>query len=164
MRFSSMSRNVVRAVREAFGEARLEAPAKASGPLRPGVRTLAANGVYRVGNAAGEAHPTIAEGISMAIQSGALLAHCIAEGDSPEERYARAWRAQFAGRIRTAELYARMCMSPVLSAVAVRTMMALPAILTAGAALSGKTNALPEVALTDPRPARNLNNASGVQR
>lgn len=136
-----------RAVREAFGEARLEAPAKASGPLRPGVRTLASGGIYRVGNAAGEAHPTIAEGISMAIQSGALLAHCIAADDEPERRYTEAWRAQFAGRVRIAELYARMCMNPALSAAAVRTMAALPTILTAGAALSGKTHRLPAAAL-----------------
>ena len=146
-----------RAVREAFGDAHLEAPAKAAGPLRPGVRTLAVNGIYRVGNAAGEAHPTIAEGISMAIQSGALLARCIASGPSPEERYTRAWRAQFGGRIRTAELYARMCMNPRLSAAAVRTLAVLPALLTAGAALSGKTNVLPSSTLTAPEPAEELN-------
>ena len=150
-----------RAVREAFGDARLEAPAKAAGPLRPGVRTLAAGGVYRVGNAAGEAHPTIAEGISMAIQSGALLAHCVVKGGSSETEYAKAWRAQFAGRVRTAELYARMCMNPALSATAVRAMATVPALLTGGAALSGKTNTLPVVNL---QPGEEFNRVPVVRR
>ena len=150
-----------RAVREAFSDAHLELPAKAAGPLRPGVRTLAANGVYRTGNAAGETHPTIAEGISMAIQSGALLAHCIASDDNSENRYTKMWRAQFAARVRTAELYARMCMSPSLSGIAVRAMAKAPALLTAGAALSGKTNALPFVTL---QPAGEFNKGLALRR
>src|SRR5262249_20095406 len=41
----------------------------AAGPIRPGVRLRTPPGFFAVGNAAGEAHPVIAEGISMAMQS-----------------------------------------------------------------------------------------------
>ncbi len=128
-----------RGVAEAVAGARLEAPAKAAGPLRPGVRTLAADGVFRVGNAAGEAHPTIAEGISMAIQSGRLLADYLPFDD--EKGYAAAWRAQFGGRIRTADALARICMGPAADIVA-PALEAYPALVTAAAALTGKTKAL----------------------
>ena len=132
-----------RGIREAMDGARLESPPKAAGPLNPGIRPLAADGVYRVGNAAGEAHPTIAEGISMAIQSGWLLAQALIPGErGAPERYARAWRGQFGARIRTADLFARFCMSPALGRAMVVTVGALPAVLTAGAALSGKTKPL----------------------
>lgn len=94
-----------------------ELPPKAAGPLWPGVRGGYAGGVFRVGNAAGEAHPTIAEGISMAIQSGRLLAESltpetIGRHEEAGRRYAAAWRAQFGGRIRTADALARLCMGP----------------------------------------------------
>jgi HAMP domain-containing protein len=44
-------------VREAVQGARRDGPWLASGPLDPGVRVGAADGIFRVGNAAGEAHP-----------------------------------------------------------------------------------------------------------
>ena len=46
----------------------------ASGPIRPGVRLGQDDGVFRIGNAAGEAHPIVGEGISMAMQSAFVLA------------------------------------------------------------------------------------------
>ena len=45
----------------------------AAGPIRPQVRSCGQDGVFLLGNAAGEAHPIVAEGISMAIQSAWLL-------------------------------------------------------------------------------------------
>jgi flavin-dependent dehydrogenase len=42
------------------------------GPIRPGVRLTAADPIFRVGNAAGETHPLIGEGISMALQSARM--------------------------------------------------------------------------------------------
>ncbi len=139
-----------RGIAQAVEGARLEAPAKAAGPLRPGIRPRYADGLFRVGNAAGEAHPTIAEGISMAIQSGFVLGACL-EGVDPRDRraldeaggrYAEAWSAQFAGRIRTAGVYARLCMSPALGRAMLSVTSALPGVLTAGAVWSGKTKAV----------------------
>ena len=44
------------------------------GPIRPGVRVDYPEPLLRVGNAAGETHPLVGEGIGMALQSAALLA------------------------------------------------------------------------------------------
>lgn len=134
-----------RGVASALVGAHLESPAKAAGPLRPGFRPPYEKGVFRVGNAAGEAHPTVAEGISMAIQSGPLLADCLSAGASSEragDLYARAWRAQFGARIRMADALARLCMGPLAEPLAMPALAAFPGLLTAGAAMTGKTKPL----------------------
>ncbi|HEX6691666.1 MAG TPA: FAD-dependent oxidoreductase [Burkholderiales bacterium] len=59
--------------RKCFGDARPEGAWLASGPLRPGVRQPYRDGIYAVGNAAGEVHPIVGQGISLALQSAALL-------------------------------------------------------------------------------------------
>ena len=135
--------------REAISGAEYERAPAAAGPLRPGIRPGYADGVFRVGNAAGEAHPAIADGLSMAIQSGALLASHLAEAsldraslDRVGAAYSAAWRAQFGGRLRAADLYARACMSPVAHAVLAPLLTSFPALLTFGAVLSGKTKPL----------------------
>ena len=140
-----------RGVAEAFADATPVDPPIAAGPLRPGIRPRY-DGVFRVGNAAGEAHPVIAEGISMAIQSGFLLSRRLIEAgealDDPQalERagaaYALDWASQFAGRIRAARVYSRLCMSPVAGAALGAAVGRFPRLLTAGAVLSGKTKAL----------------------
>ena len=71
-RCSRIEDDVPRRARSARG-ARREGAWLSAGPIRPGIRRLRADGVFAVGNAAGEAHPIIAEGISMAIQSAWLL-------------------------------------------------------------------------------------------
>lgn len=138
-----------RGIAEAVAGARPEVPPKAAGPLNPGVRSGYADGLFRVGNAAGEAHPTIAEGISMAVQSGRLLGDCLrgVPLERPERveeagrRYATAWRQQFGGRVRTADALARLCMSPAADAVA-PILGAVPSLVTAAATLTGKTKPL----------------------
>ena len=45
----------------------------AAGPIQPGLRLQADDGIFRIGNAAGEAHPILGEGLSMALQSAAML-------------------------------------------------------------------------------------------
>ncbi len=65
-----------------------------TGPLHPGMRAFHHDGIYFTGNIAGEANPSIAEGISMAIQSSWLLAQILIAG-KPAADYARAWRRQF---------------------------------------------------------------------
>ena len=56
-----------------MSHARLEGSFLSTGPIQPGIRARHKDGVYFAGNIAGEAHPVIAEGISMAIQSSGLL-------------------------------------------------------------------------------------------
>ena len=130
-----------RAFARVMDGARLESHWLAAGPIRPGFRPLARDGVFAAGNAAGEAHPLVAEGISMAIQSGWLLARHLAHAPHDAAHgYPRDWRRQFASRIRAAGAFAHLGLaaSPAFAA-AVRL---FPAILTAGAWMSGKARPL----------------------
>jgi flavin-dependent dehydrogenase len=128
--------------------AALESPPLAAGPIAPGIRPRYAQGLFHVGNSAGEAHPIVAEGISMAMQSGWLLAHLLTSStdagqvydlDAIGAAYAKRWRQCFAPRIHAASLFAHLAMRPS-AAMALGPLIArFPAILTFGAALSGKT-------------------------
>jgi flavin-dependent dehydrogenase len=72
----SVLRHALRAsagLREALTGAQRDGAWLASGPLRPGVRPVHRAGVFAVGNAAGEVHPIAGQGISLAMQSAALL-------------------------------------------------------------------------------------------
>lgn len=139
------------AVEEALREAELTAPWLAIGPIRPGFRTLRQGRVFLAGNAAGEAHPVIAEGISLAIQGAWLLANTLlADGgavlrgalDTAGNRYAAAWRAQFAPRIRRSALIAWLAMQPSATAAIVFLFKLFPGALTECTRFSGKTRLL----------------------
>lgn len=138
-----------RGLREALDGARLEHPWLAAGPIRPGIRPLHRDRKFRAGNAAGEAHPLIAEGITMAIQSGFLLAQGIA-ADGLSDRaladagreYERAWRRQFASRVRASIAFATLTMSPVTAGLSRELLRRMPAALTWGALFSGKARSL----------------------
>jgi flavin-dependent dehydrogenase len=135
---------------EAVGNAELCGEWLAAGPIRPGLRPGYGDGVFRVGNLAGESHPIIAEGISMALQSGWLLASELtraAPGEvSPEQaarRYQAAWRRQFALRIRMASAVTQLAINPLLAEAMRLVVGAFPTALVWGATLSGKTKPLP---------------------
>jgi flavin-dependent dehydrogenase len=138
-------------VRRAFDGAHIDGAFLGSGPIRPGIRRRYADGVFYVGNIAGEAHPIVAEGISMAIQSAWLLSQTLtAQGSVPSgaaldaagARYARAWRGRFATLIRAAALFAHLAMRPRLGALGVPLFGRFPEMLTLGARISGKINAI----------------------
>jgi flavin-dependent dehydrogenase len=130
----------------------------ATGPIRPGVRLGANDGVFRVGNAAGEAHPIVGEGISMALQSAFVLASRVA----PErealldpasaaaarlrllQAYERRWRQRFARRLQVAAAFAHLAMRPWAARVAWPVVEAWPGLLTRGARWSGKTRCAEE--------------------
>ena len=115
-------RKSCRGVREALDAASLEGPWLSAGPIRPGIRPRFSGGIFCVGNAAGEAHPIIAEGISMAIQSAWLLCERLTARRSQaltraalEEvgrDYAVAWHNCFSPRVRAAALFARLAIRP----------------------------------------------------
>jgi flavin-dependent dehydrogenase len=121
-----------RGVREALDGAHREGAWLSAGPIQPGTRSVATPGYFVVGNAAGEAHPLIAEGISMAIQSARLLDERLAGG------YAHAWRSEFATRVRASSVFAALTLSPFTDAASVALMRRVPSILTWGARLGGK--------------------------
>ena len=125
--------------RRALQDASLVDAILATGPIRPGIRARFRDGIFFAGNAAGEAHPIIAEGISMAIQSSWLLTQCLlAAGPAAGPMYARAWQRQFAARLHAAALFASLAMNDHGRAAGAQLLRACPAVLTWGAALSGK--------------------------
>jgi flavin-dependent dehydrogenase len=130
-----------RALREALERARREGPWLSAGPIRPGIRDVARDGVFRVGNAAGEAHPLVAEGISMAIQSAWLLAR---SWDRGAAGYERDWHATFASRIRASSIFAALTVPPAPSRASVALLERMPAVLTLGARWAGKAR-MPQV-------------------
>ncbi len=139
-----------RGVRTALAGARRVAPWLSAGPIQPGIRPLVRGHCFAAGNAAGEAHPLVAEGISMAIQSGWLLGEALAAQASLDEAalqdaataYKRDWRRHFAARVRASSVFAAVTMSPVSAAASAALMGAVPAVLTWGAWWSGKAHAL----------------------
>ena len=137
-----------RGARDALAGATRDGVWLAAGPIRPGVRLAAPRGVFPVGNAAGEAHPVVAEGISMAIQGAALLVSRLdawrkADGHRSTlttvgHRYARDWRRAFSPRAAASAVVAKWAMSPGATATTLPILRAVPGLLTWGARLAGK--------------------------
>jgi flavin-dependent dehydrogenase len=143
-------KNSCRGAREALAEAKLDGAILSVGPIRPGIRRPYRDGIFLTGNAAGEAHPIVAEGISMAMQSAWLLAEMlIARGKknhSPREldevgrEYTALWKKNFAPRIRAAACFAHLAMRPATANALLPLLKQFPQILTLGARWSGKAN------------------------
>jgi flavin-dependent dehydrogenase len=112
-----------------------------AGPIRPRIRPRYRDGIFFTGNLAGEAHPVIAEGISMAMQSSALLARILIEDDNPDSagaRYSTAWFRKFAPRIAASHAFAHMAMTGPARAAASALVQGAPSFLTLGARFAGK--------------------------
>ena len=133
--------------RQSLRLATLDGTWLSAGPIRPGIRSGYSNGVFFAGNIAGEAHPLIAEGISMAMQGAHLLAHrLIAQQNdlTPDAlsslgaEYAAEWKASFETRIHAAAVFAYLALRPKIIALALPLIARIPRILTFGARLSGK--------------------------
>ena len=137
-----------RGVRQALDGAALDGTWLSAGPIRPGLRARSHDGIFLIGNAAGEAHPVVAEGISMAMQSAWLLSERLLtrQGDilrgrgteSLAEDYARIWRDSFSARLHAAAVIAHLAMRPSAVALVLPMLRMCPSILTWGAARSGK--------------------------
>jgi 2-polyprenyl-6-methoxyphenol hydroxylase-like FAD-dependent oxidoreductase len=117
-----------------------------SGPLKPGIRLQASDRIPRIGNAAGEAHPIIGEGMSMALQSAWMLCALLLAADRHADdwqsgvarNYAGQWRRQFAPRMRLAATFAHLAMRPLTALAVLALARAWPGLLTQGARRSGK--------------------------
>jgi flavin-dependent dehydrogenase len=138
------------AVREVLKRAVLDGAWLSAGPIRPGIRKGYSDGIFFAGNAAGEAHPIVAEGISMAMQSAWLLAQCLithqmnlaSESDEIGNEYCAKWKACFAARLHAASVFAHLAVRPKLSSIGLPILKHFPTMLTFGAHLSGKANSL----------------------
>jgi len=150
----SFLRRECRGVGIALHAATRDGPWLAAGPLRPGIRVDAGDGSFRIGNAAGEAHPIIGEGMSMAMQSAWLLCtRLLAAGRTGNasaetvqrdvgRRYAEAWRRAFGPRLRLAAAFAHTAMLPASAAPLVGLARAWPGLLTLGARFAAKTRSV----------------------
>jgi flavin-dependent dehydrogenase len=158
-------RRECRGVRVALQGAARAGPWLAAGPIEPGIRLGAEDGPFLVGNAAGEAHPILGEGMSMALQSAGLLcAHLL--GDRPGRpvpdaqaqreigrRYAHEWRRTFSPRLRLANTFAQMAMRPSAGALLLSLAQRWPGLLTQGARWGGKVRSAVDLAtFTVPAP------------
>jgi flavin-dependent dehydrogenase len=136
-------------VREALECARPAGPWLAAGPIRPGARAQERHGVFLVGNAAGEAHPAIAEGISIALQSAWLLSGKLIawrrRGGAATAlgavagNYAADWHRHFVRRLLLSDLVANWAMRPAAVNCMVPFLRLCPGLLTGFARLSGKS-------------------------
>ena len=134
-----------RGLHEALEGAVCEEQWLAAGPLRPGIRDAGDDGYFAVGNAFGEAHPIVAEGISMAVQSAWLLCERLTAAPSASSapaaiarEYAAAYRSRFASRMRAAALFAAVAMRPWSAAAAAGMLASLPGVVAFGARCAGK--------------------------
>ena len=135
-------------VRQALSRASFDGMWLSAGPINPGIRICYSDGIFFVGNVAGEAHPIVAEGISMAMQSSWLLTQQLVarQEDAVTSRsmaeigtdYGMAWKDLFATRIHAAALFAHIAMRPSTAALCLRILKKFPGLLTFGAHLSGK--------------------------
>ena len=143
-----------RGVAEALCTARREGAWLATGPMDPGIRLRQDDTLFRIGNAAGEAHPIIGEGMSMAMQSAWLLCAQLlhpqrkALSDAAwqrgvRKRYAADWRRHFAPRLRLAAAFAHLAMRPAMASPLLALLSHWPALLTHGARWSGKVSCAP---------------------
>ena len=157
-------------VREALEVATRDGPWLAAGPLRLGIRAGTQDGLLRIGNAAGEAHPIIGEGISMALQSAWLLCTHLLDGRNyanasnttpsiatpsqtawqrrVQRRYAAQWRCQFGPRLQLAATFAHLAMRPAGAALLAGTVRRWPGLLTRGAQWGGKTRSAVDLGIT----------------
>jgi flavin-dependent dehydrogenase len=129
-----------------------DGPWLGAGPIRPGIHDFGRGGLFPIGNAAAEAHPIVAEGISIAIQSAAILAETLgafsADALKPaalaaaQLQYERRWRRNFAPRLRAAAMCAQLFMRPLPTQMAMASMQVFPSLLRIGAAWSGKSRSL----------------------
>jgi flavin-dependent dehydrogenase len=145
-------------VRDALRDASRDGPWLAAGPIQPGIRLRGDDCLFRVGNAAGEAHPIVGEGMSMALQSSWLLcAHLLASGhaqgacDKGRQReiatiYAHQWRRHFRTRLVLAAAFARVAMRPGPAHALMAFSRRWPDVLTAGARWSGKSRCVVDAA------------------
>lgn len=134
-------------VKQTLVDAKREGNWLSVGPIRPGIRKCYENGIFFAGNIAGEAHPIVAEGISMALQSAWLLSQALLKTNknfqeqalfNAGQAYAKQWHAHFSKRIYAAAFFAQIAMRSRAVATLLPILKQFPGFLTFGAKLSGK--------------------------
>ncbi len=118
------------------------------GPMEPGVREVYADGRFFVGNAAGEVHALIGEGLTLALGAGQLLGRVMSEHRAAltagrdlaiiGAAYRRVWLNEFGSRLHAGNAFSQVLMKPLLSAAATAYLHAFPDIFDLCIRWSGK--------------------------
>ena len=129
----------------------------ACGPMVPGVRQVYTDGRFFVGNAAGEVHALIGEGLTLALGAGQLLGRVIGEHRAAlaggedlaviGEAYRDRWLDQFGSRLRWGNVFSQVLMRTLLSALATAYLHAFPDIFSMCIRWSGK-----QAGISRPKP------------
>jgi 2-polyprenyl-6-methoxyphenol hydroxylase-like FAD-dependent oxidoreductase len=140
-------------VQQALQNASRIGPWLAAGPLAPGMHLRADDAVLRVGNAAGEAHPLIGEGMTLALQSAWLLCQTLVAIRSETaatdknawqalaaREYAAQWALLLRPRLRTAAVFAQLAMQRLAAPALMALLQRHPALLTRAARWAGKAD------------------------
>jgi 2-polyprenyl-6-methoxyphenol hydroxylase-like FAD-dependent oxidoreductase len=169
-------------VHQALHRAERVGPWLAAGPLVTGMHLSPMDSVLRIGNAAGEAHPLIGEGMAMALQSAWLLSQTLEAARTRASASTRAWQSPVAGdyaaqwvrhlrpRLRTASVFAHLAMHRVAAPSLLALLQARPTLLTRSARWAGKADgfapfdrlqppAAPPEKHIDPRSNHDANHA-----
>ena len=141
-------------VATALEHAKQEEPWLAAGPLNPGIHLKSHEEVFRIGNAAGEAHPIIGEGMSIAMQSAWVLCGHLVRASTPpgtlssasqraiRDSYAADWRQFFGPRLRLAAVFAYVAMRPGFFGPTWVLLRQFAPLLKYAAELSGKVRSV----------------------
>jgi 2-polyprenyl-6-methoxyphenol hydroxylase-like FAD-dependent oxidoreductase len=150
----AMLKRECQGVRAALENATRDEPWLAAGPLDPRIRIQPNDTVFRVGNAAGEAHPIIGEGMSMALQSAWLLCGRLTaagrnNGAAPRQwqqrvagQYDADWRRMSRSRFRIASLFAELAMRPLGAYGLMAAVQVWPGLINLGARWAEKAGPL----------------------
>jgi flavin-dependent dehydrogenase len=157
-------------VDKALRHATRSGPWLGSGPIDPGIRLREDDFIFRIGNAAGEAHPIIGEGMSMAMQSAWLLCDRLLapkkSGDDEDDAvwqagvaraYSADWRRHFTTRLRIAASLAHIAMRPLPSSLLLAAAGHMPSAITLGARWCAKVRCAIDpvtIARLTPKPSR----------
>jgi len=144
-------RRSCRGVAEALAPAEQDSAWLSVGPIRPGVRVDGCRNIFRVGNAAGETHPLIGEGINMALHSARLAAAHVSRLapravdalrlHAANRAYAAEWHGAFGSRLRYARWYAHLAMRPAFANPVNVILRSHPGLMTHAARWAGKARA-----------------------
>ena len=125
----SRYRQVVREIRPALGNAQQVGDIHAVGPFSYRARTVAADGIFLVGDAAGFSDPITGEGIATGLRQAQALAAALGTR-FPDRTYRRAHRRLTGDPRRVAALLLRLSRTPALVERGLRSHEVAPQMLT----------------------------------
>ena len=128
-RLATRYREIVLSLRPELGDAELVGPVAAAGPFWYRASTVAADGIFLVGDAGGFTDPITGEGIAAGLRQARAFALAI-ESRNPERAYRRAHRRLTKDPRRVASLLLRLTRTPALVERGLQSHERAPRMLT----------------------------------